>query len=764
MIINRRIKREFKENKYRYGALFFLVVLSVSIVVSMAAAADSIFYTVDTNKVNNHIEDGEFTVFVPYSEEQKSEIEQFGVTLVENFYVDIDTGNGSLLRIFKNREFINTVDLDIGNLAVTSNEITIDKNYSKSLNIKLNDVVNLGKKVYKVSGIGSAPDYSFVVKKPFDVVAVPEKFSVAFVADEAFNSLSDEEKSITYNYSYRLHEGITNKQFKDYIRSLDRDMSMLQYTEMSPNIDSAGVSPSSGNLAYFIQAEDNARINDVKTDSEINKLSALVAGVIVLLLVAYMISIFVTHNIEKESSVIGALYSLGFLKNDLMKHYMILPIILVSVASLVGTALGYVLIPFLEDASKYYSFPELHLLLKPYLIVYGIAVPILITVIVNFFAINKKLSLLPLQLLRKEKKQNKISNVNLGNMGFINRYRIRQLLREINGYITIVFGLILAILLMVFSFGLKGTIDNYVKHTLNDANFNYMYALNYPLIEVPEDGEEAYSKTLYAYLDMAGKELEINVLGIQSGNSYFNFKVDGDSDDVYISNSVAYKYGYEVGDEIDLKDHIEEKTYTYQVKGIVPYTTGLYIFTDINNMRKVFGQEADYYNILLAANELDLEQSAIASVITLEDIAESASRFNEIMASLMIMLLIVSIIIFILVLYLLLKMMVDKATFSISLIKVFGYNEKEVKKLYLGSAFYTVLVSTLIGLPVSTWIVGVIWPYMISNVNAGFESFIPLNLYLIILGIILISYLYVDIMVGRHLKKISLVEILKSRE
>lgn len=737
MIINKRIRRELAGNKYRYGALFFLVVLSVSIVVSMAGAADSVFYTVDTNKINNIIEDGEFAVITPLSSKQESEIGQLGVTLAENFYMDRSISNGGTLRFFKNRETMNIVELDSGSLANSPNKITVDKNFAISQGITESDLLKVDDESYVVTGMGSAPDYSLVLKSPFDVVADPEKFSIAFISEDAFENLSKQRLDITYNYSFILDDGASVKELKKYMKE---------------------------DLTFFIEASDNTRIDGVKSDSQINKSSALIAGVIVLILVAYMISIFVTHNLDKESSVIGALYALGYRKKDLIKHYMILPCLLVFAASLIGIILGYLLIPFLEDTSSYYSIPVIQPVLRPYLMIYGIGVPLLITWSVNILAINRKLSSSPLQLLRKEKTYNKSLNVDLGNIGFILRFRIRQFLREIKANITIVAGLMLAILLMVFSFGIKGTITNYVNHATEDAKYNYMYAMKYPVSEIPTDSEEAYVKPLYSYLGIAGKELEINLFGIHPENQYFKFTVGGKRDEVYISNAVAYKYGLEPNDTIDLRDSIDDKTYTFKVKEVVPYSPGLYIFADIKYMREIFMQDEGYYNILLSANELEIDQSAIASVITLEDIAQSASKLHDIMKSLISLLLTVSIVIFVLVLYLLLKMMVDKAISSIALIKMFGYNEKEVRKLYLGNTSYTVALAVSLGLPLSTWIVKRIWPYMISNIAAGFESVIPFNLYIATIGIVFISYITVQIMLARHIKQISLMEVLKSRE
>ena len=64
-------------------------------------------------------------------------------------------------------------------------------------------------------------------------------------------------------------------------------------------------------MTYFLVAEDNPRVLGAAGDQEINKIGGLIAGVILMVLFTYVISVFVVHGIEQESSVIGALYALG---------------------------------------------------------------------------------------------------------------------------------------------------------------------------------------------------------------------------------------------------------------------------------------------------------------------------------------------------------------------------------------------------------------------------------------------------------------------
>ncbi len=61
---------------------------------------------------------------------------------------------------------------------------------------------------------------------------------------------------------------------------------------------------------------------------EINIKVGLVTGIIVLALITFVVSVFVVHSIDMESSMIGALYALGLKQRQLMLHYTVLPVLI----------------------------------------------------------------------------------------------------------------------------------------------------------------------------------------------------------------------------------------------------------------------------------------------------------------------------------------------------------------------------------------------------------------------------------------------------
>ena len=103
-VLRKRVLREFRENLFRYIALFLLIVLGMYLVVSLVAAAESILVGTDRFAKQQKVESGEFHVFVPLTKEQEKELEDKGITLEKTFYLDFSYKNGKHVRVFQNRD------------------------------------------------------------------------------------------------------------------------------------------------------------------------------------------------------------------------------------------------------------------------------------------------------------------------------------------------------------------------------------------------------------------------------------------------------------------------------------------------------------------------------------------------------------------------------------------------------------------------------------------------------------------------------------
>lgn len=301
-----------------------------------------------------------------------------------------------------------------------------------------------------------------------------------------------------------------------------------------------------------------------------------------------------------------------------------------------------------------------------------------------------------------------------------------------------------------------------------DTKFAYMYTCKYPEKEVPEGGEAAYGVTLKK--EVLGYNLDVTLLGIHPDNPYFEIKkTEGEKsfcgkNKVQIASAMAQKYDLKTGDDLVLRDEENERNYAFTIEEIVPYSTSFFAFMDIDSMRELMGEEDDYYNIVFADHALDIDSGRLYASASKEEIEKNASVFVEMMVPMVVTLSVMSALIFAVVMYLMMKVMIDRSAMSISLMKVFGYRKKEIRKLYLNGNLLIVAASALLGIPLSKMVMDSMYPYLVSNVACGINLTFSWQMYIGLFGIILILYFIINRILMHRVGKIMLAEVLKNRE
>lgn len=169
--------------------------------------------------------------------------------------------------------------------------------------------------------------------------------------------------------------------------------------------------------------------------------------------------------------------------------------------------------------------------------------------------------------------------------------------------------------------------------------------------------------------------------------------------------------------------------------------------------------------ILFSDEALDIPAGRLYATTTKQDIEKSASIFVNQMQSMIVTINVVSTLIFIIVMYLMMKVMIDRSAYSISLMKVFGFRDGEVRKLYLNGNFYIILAGTVIHIPLTKAIMDFLYPrYMVSNISTALNLSFEPWLYVVLVVLIFVCYFAINrVLVGR-LKKMIPAEVLKNCE
>ena len=99
-----------------------------------------------------------------------------------------------------------------------------------------------------------------------------------------------------------------------------------------------------------------------------------------------------------------------------------------------------------------------------------------------------------------------------------------------------------------------------------------------------------------------------------------------------------------------------------------------------------------------------------------------------------------------------------------SFLKVIGYDDKEIKKLYLNATTIVVLVSLIVSAPLSYFTMDKLMKFAFMRFAGYIEIYMPYYLYALVLVLGLLVYSIVSFIINKTIQRIDLGEALKDTE
>ena len=808
--LRKRLPRELKGELGKYLVVFVLMVLTIGMVSGFLVADGSMIVAYNDGFEKYNIENGNFRTNQQIYKSQKEEIQNLGIKLYENFYIEEPLDNGSTMRFFKNRTEINGVCLMQGEFPKATGEIAIDRMYADNNELKVGDTLKSqsGKQTWKITGLVALSDYSCLFQNNNDSMFDSVKFGVSVVTPEEFDTL-DQDK-LQYNYSW-----IYDKQPKT--EKEEKDVS----EELMENIGEIVT------LEAFVPRYLNQAITFTGDDMGSDKAMMIILLYIVIVIMAFVFGITISNTIRRESGVIGTLRASGYTRRELIRHYMALPVLVTLVGALVGNILGYTVFKNVCAGMYYgsYSLPTYVTVWSAEAFLLTTVVPVIIMLVVNYGVLRHKLRLSPLKFLRrdlsgrKKKKAIYLSPV----IKIFSRFRLRVIFQNMSNYLVLFIGIIFANLLLMFGLLLPSALSHYQVEIQNNMLAKYQYMLQIPasavsgnkfdgLISLLEfymdsrtDNEDAEKFSAYSLNTLPGKykSEEVLLYGIEPDSRYvaidFNDtkdtyessenttdtkdkkdeagnKVKADNKNtanaekesaaVYISSAYADKLLLHVGDTITLKEKYEKEKYSFKIAGVYDYTAALCVFMPRSELNDIFDLGEDYYSGYFSDTELtDIKSQYIGSVVDLDALTKISRQLDVSMGSMMGMVNGFAIVIYMVLIYLLSKIIIEKNAQSISMVKILGYTNGEISRLYILSTSMVVVLCLLLSLPLETVIMKVLFrEMMLSSISGWITLWIDPMIYLQMFAAGIVTYAVVALLEFRRIKKVPMDEALKNVE
>lgn len=779
----RRIPKELKEELGKYIVIFLFMVITTGMVSGFMVAGESMKKNYDNTFDKYNVEDGHFDLSDEASDNMKGNIEDEGVKLYDMSYYELpmskigsdsdgnsgnvegnsetkdDTVNfvndaaddgGRTLRIFAPRHDVNKMCLMDGEFPAGTDEIAIDRMYAVNNDIEIGDDIKAGDKVYSVCGFVALSDYSTMFQNNNDTMFDATIFGIAVVSNEEFDDLP--EKNKTWSYSWMYDDGMPDEENDE--KKLADDLLEIVYTQAVMN----GIM-----VENYIPRYQNQAINfagdDIGSDTNMMKWFEY----IVIVILAFIFAVTIGNTLTKEASVIGTLRASGYTKGELLIHYISLPVIVTFVASVVGNVLGYSVFKDMGAQLYYasYSLTKYVTYWNADAFVLTTVIPLIIMIAVNLLVVNSKLKLSPLRFLRHDLSRSKRKKaVKLPHWKFMTRFKTRVILQNIPGYVVMLLGIYFAQVLLMFGLMLNPMLKHYQNDILDNMVADHQYVLD-SQVETANNNAETYCmKTLRTTGDI---DDEIMVYGIHSDSKYFPVKLyDGD---VLVSDSYADKYEIVDGDKLKLKESYTDDTYDLKVTGSVVYPAALAVFVTEDDFREIFDKDEDYFTGYFSNDKLTDIEDHVVSEITKDDMIKVSRQLTKSMGGMFYIVVVFSLVMFMLLVYLLTKLIVEKNTVSISMVKILGYDTKEISKLYLSSTTVMVAVVTLLDILLSYLSIKVIYRAMLIDMLSGWMPiYMAPWIFPLMFVLSFTCYLVISLLQMKRIKKIPMDEALKNVE
>lgn len=797
--LRKRLSRELKSEIGKYLVVFILMVTTIGFVSGFLVADGSMLIAYNESFEKYNIEDGNLRTAEQIYKTQREEIEKLGIKLYENFYLEEPLDNGSTMRIFKNREEVNKVCLMKGELPAKTGEIAIDRMYADNNSLSVGDTLQSGKKTWKITGFVALSDYSCLFQNNNDSMFDSVKFGVSVVTEDEFDSLKQDKLQYSYSWKYD-QKPKTEKEEKEVSEDLMEDIGKIV------------------TLEAFVPQYQNQAINFTGDDMGSDKAMIIMLLYIVIVIMAFVFGITISNTIRKEAGVIGTLRASGYTRRELVMHYMTLPVLITLVGALIGNILGYTVFKDVCAGMYYgsYSLPTYVTIWNAEAFLLTTVVPVVIMLVVNYGILRHKLKLSPLKFLRRDlsgRKQKRAIRLSL-KIKIFSRFRLRVIFQNMSNYIVLFIGILFANLLLMFGLLLPSVLSHYQLEIQDNMLAKYQYMLQVPVSAVSGNKFESLVSLLEFYMDSETKNEdaekfsayslntlpgkykseEVLLYGIEPDSKYvkINFddtqdkiesgnteekknegKTDKPADEikkgstgVYISKAYADKFLLHEGDTITLKEKYEKDEYSFKIAGIYDYTAALCVFMPRSDLNDLFDLGDDYYSGYFSDTEItDIKNQYIGSVVNLDALTKISRQLDVSMGSMMGLVNGFAIMIYMVLIYLLSKIIIEKNAQSISMVKILGYTNGEISRLYILSTSVVVVLCLLLSLPIETAVMNVLFrEMMLASISGWITLWIDPMIYVQMFGAGIVTYGLVALLEFRRVKKVPMDEALKNVE
>ena len=632
-----------------------------------------------------------------------------------------------------------------------SDGVWLDKSFADAKNIKVGDNITFefnGFKIEKeIKGIGYSPEYVYHASKS-SVIPDFSKLGFAYMSYKAFPS-----EIVPYN--------VLNVKFDGTAETFS--------SLLSEKMD--------GKYNSFVERSEHTSVSQFSEEMDQHQMMAGIFPVVFILIAMLILLTTMTRIITHQRTQIGILKACGFRDISIMFHYVSYGFWLVLAGSILGLIIGPLTLPklFYPSMSATYILPSWKPAWSMDFFYVALAM-IMMSILVSYYAVKSIFNEKPADTIKpkapKVSSSGMIEKLGLWNrLSFNTRWNYRDTKRNKFRALMTIIGVIGCTALLVSAFGMYDGMNDLKEWEFNQINHYDSKLVIDEEASISEidnvakevNGDKIMENSIEIESDSAKKSgslLVLNHTDLVTPTDYDWNKIKIEDDEISISQKMADMLDVGVGDTV--KWHImgSDKWVKTKINKIHadPTSQGLIMSSD-----KLEELDLNYTPTGIVTTEhIDRNYSTIKTTNSMNDMTSSWDELTEAMWLLIYILIFFASLLAVVVLYNLGLLSFTEIEREIATLKVLGFKTGALRKLLLTQNLWFTTIGFLLGIPVGYYILKIMW----ESSGDSFYILPSISLTNIILtaAITFSLSIFVNLMFSRKIKKLDMVESLKSSE
>lgn len=791
-MLKKKMLRDMLQNKSQFLTIFLMILIGVMVYTGIEAYMNGMISAGDTFYENNNLQDLN-VLGIHFKEEDINKVKNLeNVADAERKLVvtgiDADHPDNTYLISFIETNNISKFYV-IDGIEFDSNQkgVWIDNFYAQENNLHVGDTIKIKYDTFtleeKILGLINVPDHIYDTKDASELVPNRKTFGFVYLSS---NEIPEDYiqnmvlKSLSLSDIQLLKEILPDFNYKDYI-PYNYIMVDVDKKENVENIKNK-IEDEIDTLA-IIKIEDTTSYTMYQGEIDEGKSYVGIFSGLFLFIAMLSVVTTMTRVVKKQKKQIGTLKALGLSKTKISLHYIGYGFFVALLGSFFGILLGRYFIGsvFLNLEMSFFEVPNGKPIVDAtcYLVALGV---IVIVSFITYFTCYKELKKIPAESLRNELPKVKKGSLNITTkglfqyLGFSSKWNIRDIVRNKFRTITGIAGIVGCCTLIVCAFGMLNSINYFIKLQFEDLyHFHYKLTLKDSLNQeqlntLKNQYGDATSETLAIEIKNKNGDRITNTVFVEDAKNLVRFQNDQDefmeitdSNGIYITSKLAENEGYQIGDTITWHIYGDKNYYESKIVGFNkdPQNQNLTMSKSyLESLNIEYRPDTLYTNDDLKGIKEIENVELIQDISSLKDSMES---MLSMMKKMILLIICFAILLGAIIIYNMGILSYSEKQYQFATLKVLGFKDKKIKKIFIEQNLWITALSIIIGLPSGYYLTAWLFKACLDD-NFDFGVHINLSTYLIAtIGTFLVSYLVSKIL-AKKITKIDMVSSLKGNE